>query len=386
MNKVFILGAHINALGIVRSFQNTDIETVVYNDTKELAAYSRYTTFKACPNPNEKEALLNYFVAACSQEVEAPIVFPTSDVYLSFLIENQEALSGICHIPFSDAEILDGLLRKEILYPWAQKIGVSCPKTAVVSQEKDFYKIKETLELPLIVKPSLNKNFTSCFREKALKIENWDEFEDIKLKAIKNKVLDDVLIFQEFIPGNVEDLYTITSYADKNNDIIGYSIGHKIRQNPPETGTIISGRLKHEDEILSQTRLFLKNTKFYGISNVEFKKDGRNGTFKLMEINPRSGSWNLSALRSGVNLPLMAYRDILGMPISEAKNHKANFVWIINPLDMYFALWGFKKNGFPAFKISYLKWRKSVAGKKVDATFEWKDPMPFLRGLFTKFS
>jgi D-aspartate ligase len=385
MNKVYILGAHLNALGLVRSFQNTNIETVVFNFSKEIAGYSRYTTFRLCPNPNNKEEILIFFQNEFKKEKYPPIIFPTTDLFLSFLIENQNNFEGKCHIPFCRASILDDLLRKEILYPWAQSIGVSCPKTVNVNSIDGFEVVKNNLELPLIVKPSLNNKFSDCFQEKALKIETWGEFEEIKEKSISNSILDDVLIFQEFIPGNIEDLYTITSYANKNSEIIGYSIGHKIRQNPPETGTIISGRLKHEDEILRQTRLFLKNVGFYGISNVEFKKDSRNGTFKLMEINPRSGSWNLSALRSGVNLPMMAYREILGESNELQSNHSANFVWIINPLDMYFAIWGFKKNGFPKFKISFNQWRKSVRGKKVDATFEWSDPMPFIRGFFKKF-
>jgi predicted ATP-grasp superfamily ATP-dependent carboligase len=56
----------------------------------------------------------------------------------------------------------------------------------------------------------------------------------------------------------------------------------------------------------------LRHTGFHGISQVEFKLDRRDGRFKLIEINPRLWQWHSLAEACGVNIPHIAYRDLLG--------------------------------------------------------------------------
>jgi predicted ATP-grasp superfamily ATP-dependent carboligase len=56
---------------------------------------------------------------------------------------------------------------------------------------------------------------------------------------------------------------------------------------------------------------------------VEFKRDPRDGGFKLMEINPRLWQWHGLATACGVDLPRIAYADLVGdpAPMSEMNGH-----------------------------------------------------------------
>jgi hypothetical protein len=45
---------------------------------------------------------------------------------------------------------------------------------------------------------------------------------------------------------------------------------------------------------------------------VELKRDARDGRFKLMEINPRLWQWHGLAAACGVDLPRIAYADLVG--------------------------------------------------------------------------
>ena len=51
---------------------------------------------------------------------------------------------------------------------------------------------------------------------------------------------------------------------------------------------------------------------YFGLSQVEFKRDPRDGKFKLMEINPRLWQWHGLAAACGVDLPRIAYADLVG--------------------------------------------------------------------------
>ena len=58
----------------------------------------------------------------------------------------------------------------------------------------------------------------------------------------------------------------------------------------------------------------LQELRYHGVSQVEFKRDPRDGRFCLMEVNARHWMWHSLAAASGVNLSLAAYRDVTGHP------------------------------------------------------------------------
>lgn len=385
LNQVVVLGAGINGLGIIRSFAKTQIPVVAMSWYKDYGMYSRFCEGKICPNPLNEKALIEFLVDYAGQKQFKPVLFATSDLFLMPVVKHKKTLAEYYHIPVCDWDVLKPLIKKEYLYAFAEENRIPCPKTYVVRKDAELDEVEKYLSFPLILKPSVNIEFSKLLGEKAFILNSKSEFLEIKAKILKTDLCSKGLIFQEFIPGNVDDLYTITSYTDKSHQIQGYSIGHKIRQYPPETGTIVSGRIKHVNQILESAETFMKASRFYGISNIEFKRDERDGTYKLMEINPRTGVWNSSALACGINLPLMAYKDILGEKIQKESNHSKSLVWLIGPLDFYYSIWGYKSKGYPDYSNSFFKWFKSIKGDKVEATFKWNDMMPFIRGFFMKY-
>ena len=387
-NKVVVLGGGINAMGIVRSFEKTDIPVIVFSWYKDSAMVSRFCKSGICPNPMDKQSLIDFLIDFGKKQSCKSILFATSDLFLMPVVEHKEKLSEFYHIPVCDWNILSKLIEKEYLYKFVGGLGIPCPKTINVYNIEDFEVIKRELALPLIIKPSVNINFSRLLGSKAFIIKSEEELEDIISRVSEANLCSEKIIVQEYIPGDPTELYTITSYANKEHEITGYSIGHKIRQFPPQTGTIVSGHVVHVEEILEHAEKFIKATKFYGISNIEFKKDSRDGSYKLMEINPRTGLWNLSVLESGVNLPMQAYNDVLGIPFEKSFNKNDELIWYIWLVDLFYAVWGNRKKGFHEYAISYREWRKSVRKKgvrSVDALFKWYDPLPFFKGLILKY-
>lgn len=385
-NQVVILGGGTNALGIIRSFERTSIPVIAMSWYHDYGMSSRFCRSVLCPDPLDSKKLVDFLVNFGKSQAFKPVLFATSDLFLMPVIENKTILEEYFHIPVCDWEILRNLIKKEYLYSLSAELGIPCPKTKIITSNADLNGVMDGLSFPVIVKPSVNINFSNLLGSKAFIVKDQAELDGLIASLLSTNLCEEKLVFQEYIPGDTTSLYTITSYADQNFDIRAYSIGHKIRQFPPQTGTIISGKVTHVEAILNQAREFVKATRFYGISNIEFKKDLRDGSYKLMEINPRTGVWNLSVLRSGINLPLMAYNDILGHEVTEESNKTGELVWMITPLDLYYSIRGFKSKGFPEFKISFREWCRSVKGKKVDACFVWYDPIPFIKGLIKKFA
>jgi predicted ATP-grasp superfamily ATP-dependent carboligase len=380
-----ILGGGINGLGIARSFGEEGIESIVLEQSKDLAFYSRYTLGKVCPDPILNESLfIEYMVHFGSALKQKGFLIATSDKFLITISKNQEILQKYFYFPTSLWRVVENLINKEKLYTLAQKIGIDTPKTERVANLDGFEDVINRFSFPIIIKPSITIGFTKTFGRKVLILDTRGQFEAFVMKLSKTSFAHKPLIIQEYIPGSVENLYTITSYADRNHDIIAYSIGHKIRQDPPFAGTITSGRIRFIPEILRLSQKLIKESKFWGISNIEYKKDERDGGYKLMEINPRSGVWNYSAKASGINIPLISYEDYFGFEFRRNTRNEKRITWISLIDDLSLSLFGFKRMGYPQESLTLWQWLKSIKGKKTFAILNLMDLKPFILILYQK--
>ena len=68
------------------------------------------------------------------------------------------------------------------------------------------------------------------------------------------------------------------------------------------------------------------------MSQVEFKRDPRDGRFKLMEMNPRLWLWHGLAAALGVDFARIAYFDLLGRPPAPATTEGKRGRWAITLL------------------------------------------------------
>ena len=73
----------------------------------------------------------------------------------------------------------------------------------------------------------------------------------------------------------------------------------------------------------------LRALEFHGVSQVEFKRDPRDGRYKLMEVNPRLWQWHGLAAACGVDIPRIAYWDLLGARLPPARMNGAGKRWAI---------------------------------------------------------
>jgi carbamoylphosphate synthase large subunit len=73
----------------------------------------------------------------------------------------------------------------------------------------------------------------------------------------------------------------------------------------------------------------LRALRFHGISQVEFKRDPRDGRYKLMEVNPRLWQWHGLATATGVDLTRIAYLDLIGQPPAPVRMNGRPRRWAI---------------------------------------------------------
>ncbi|MDN7025477.1 hypothetical protein FGU65_11340 [Methanoculleus sp. FWC-SCC1] len=356
---------------------------------KSLPFYSKYCISHLCPDPEiSEEDFIHYLIDLGKNLPQKGVLFAAGDVWLVTISKYRETLSKYYLYPMSEWEIIEKCWNKRKLYEVAQNNGIPCAKTYFINNILEIDALANEIHFPCIIKPEINIGFKEKLgsRSPNITISNYAQMMHWK-KIIIEKGLDNVpLILQELIIGPITNLYTITSYSNSNADIVAYSTGYKIRQYPPDAGTIISGRVKNDPEVYDLGVKLIKALRYYGIANTEFKKDERDQIFKLVEINPRPGMWNYSVYMSGINLPYIAYSDILGEPFELPSASEDGKVWMIFLKDFFFPIFLFRKIGYTEYAISLTEWLRSTRGKKVFAIESWTDPLPGLVHAFKFFS
>lgn len=374
-----ILGGYVNGLGLIRSFAHVGIPTICLDLKKSLAFYSRYSISDICPDPVLRERdFIQYLLELGRDLPHKGMLFATNDIWLVPISKHREHLSKYYLFPMSEWDVIEKCWNKKQLYKTAQENGIPVAKTYFVEKISDLDRVMNDIRFPCVIKPEITIGFMEKLGSKGrtITVSTHDQLIFWRNRLIERGLETTPLILQELVVGPITNLYTITSYSNTNADIIAYSIGHKIRQNPPDAGTIMSGRVKSDPEVLELGTKLIKALGFYGIANTEFKRDERDQKFKLIEINPRPGMWNYSSFISGVNLPYIAYQDLLGEPFKPPLRSEEGKVWIMLIEDFFNSVFFFKRNGYPEYAMSFSEWLRSIRGEKIFAIESWDDPLP----------
>jgi predicted ATP-grasp superfamily ATP-dependent carboligase len=390
-----VLGAGINGLGQVRALGQAGIRTfcVAPLDADKFGACSCYATHILSPDPfKQPEQVIDLLGTLSSQQECKPMLLFAGDEWLRLCANFEAALRDSYIIPQSPWTLLGDILNKQTLYGLAQKCDIPQPSTCPFSSLREIpdqanslpfpsvlkLEINSIAQLPEGLRPTLKHRVTRY--ESAAQLLAW-------LQIAFAYGFDSPALFQDFIPGGAESLYTLTSYTNRHGQLLAGAVGHKVRQYPPQAGGITVGRIAHVEAVFVQGKRLLEGIGFHGLANTEFKFDKRDGSYRLMEINPRLGLWNGSVLHAGINLPEIAYADMQGKDYNGvAYTQRADgTIWLDALGDAQNCLWDYSAAGYTGYDMTPLQWLRSIRGAKVDAVWRWHDPLPWLSYLSSTF-
>ena len=285
-----------------------------------LGFRSRYGLPLLAPDPGTETDAYVAFLRDVGDAIGGPApVLPAHDPPVNAIARHQEKLGGRFLYPFPEWQTLARIQSKRAQLERAAEVGVDTPTTAHPRSREEALVAGEEIGFPLLVKPSNPDEFRRRYRRQAIRCESPADLE---------RAFDDAGPFepmvQELIPGGDDELYTVGSYIAHDGTVVGLFCGRKLRQTPPGVGTCRVGEAKWVDEAVSAAMRLLRAFGFHGVSQVEFKRDPRDGLYKLMEINPRLWQWHGLAASLGVDFAHISYLDLIGRrPVSGTTEGKA---------------------------------------------------------------
>lgn len=377
-NPAIIFGpAPITGLGVTRNLGRNGIKVYCVGETKNEIAYSNYCQkYYVIPKIEKNKNVLRNFLITIKKEFEHPaVIFPCSDLFcisLSQLKEEPDSVLSDQYTTFGSSEVMETLVNKRKFYQSLMKYEIPHPRTYFIESHQDIQGISERIDYPVFIKPAITQLFAS-FRKKGFVACSKTELINFLNLAAKYGV--EVMV-QEIIPGPVTNMFGITGYFNKDSEPQAYFAYHRLREYPLGFGNgslIESIPLSTVISMKECIESYLRKLKYHGIFDAEFKKDQRDGSFKLLEINARSWWQNSFPTKCGINIVLMAYLDAIGKNIDYSENYKTRVRWLFFVNDIISSLEMLHKK-----ELSILEWVSSFKHVRNFAYFSADDPLPWI--------
>ena len=312
----------VNGLAAIRSLGRAGIRVLAVDHRPSALGFrSRYAEPFVSADPHADPTRFIESIRALGEVV----VFPTHDEQLNLIAQHLGDLDVLA--PFPGWDVLERVQSKRAQLDEAVAAGVDVPQTHYPRTVEEARSAAEEIGLPVLVKPEHPVGFKVRFRRQAFRCESLDEVGDAYTRAEEFAPM-----VQELVPGGDETLYTVGSYVGRDGRPLGVFSGRKLRQTPPGIGTCRVGEAVWVQEAVDAALRLLEGFGYFGLSQVEFKHDPRDGKFKLMEINPRLWQWHGLAAACGIDLPRIAYADLVGEAPNTATMNGDGKRWAITLL------------------------------------------------------
>lgn len=383
--KALVFNCHFNGLSLIRDLGRRGIPVLALDARRSVGTRSRYACYWACPDPAVAETAFVEFLLSKGREFdEKPVLFPTNDPWAVAISRHKERLCEFYRPCVCDAPVIERVIEKARFYEWASARGYPVPRTW---KADDLQGVPEDA-FPLAAKPECRRTagddparHERAMRMEPLRLTVLRSRRDLKAFAEHHADWLPFLLFQEYVEGRSDCMYTIGVYADHQHEVLGLFSGRKVRGFPPDIGDCIVGQVEAvPEELKVLVKSICREIGFSGIGEFEFKKDAVTGVFTLIEINPRSWSWVGITSACGVSLPWIAYCDLTGHePVeyteSRCPDGSVKFVRLL--ADASNCLWNNRRVGFPEWQYTPRTWWRSLrAEKRVLAEFARDDLRP----------
>jgi D-aspartate ligase len=301
------------------------------------------------------------------------VLLPCHDEGLVLVARNRSLLVRMGYTPIeANDEVMLAMLDKEQTYVLARRAGIATPRTAVLRGRDDLNPAASKIGFPCAVKPLHSHLFARHFglKRKVIIVRDRSElaqaFEEIAPLGLSTMVT-------EIIQGGDDQLWSFLAYMDEHGEPLLRFVKRKLRQYPPEFGLGCYHVTEWDEEVAELGLHFFRSIGLRGVAYVEFKRDERDGSLKLIECNHRFGA-GIELLRAaGIDLPLLTYERLVGRRVKRVDVYREG-VRLWHPVDDARAFLAYRRRG----SLSFSGWLRSLIHALHVPVFRWDDPKPSL--------
>jgi D-aspartate ligase len=364
-----VIGGEHPGLGIARSLGRRGIPVLVIDDQHSVSQFSKYVnrTVRVKDLLDEERAVESVLEVGQRYGLEGWVLFPTRDETVAAFSRHKDRLAEFFRVTTADWNAVRWAWDKKNTYERAAELGIPVPQTFNPRTEAELVDLYS--RLPLALKPAVKENFFYATGAKAWRAETPDQLVDIFRRAIRQIRPEEILI-QEIIPGDGQRQYSYCAFF-RDGEAHSTLVARRLRQHPREFGRAASYvETIEQPEIEELSERFLKAINYYGLVEVEFKQDPRDGQFKLLDVNARTWGFHSIGGPAGVDFPYLLYADQLGQSVHRCRA-KAEVGWLRMITDLPTAALDLL-----AGELDMRSYWSSLTRTRSESVFCLKDPLP----------
>ena len=360
-------------LAVIRSLGRRGVPVIglAYGSGQSGVASKYLARSFEVPDPTDNAAGFVARVLQLPEKFHGAVLIPTDDGSLVAISSNATALANTYRPTCEPWPLVRQLIEKRFTYEIARAHAIPCPRTLIAGSRQDSLEFAREVGFPCLLKPSVGHLFFKRYRMKMLMIRSEQE-----LLSGLEFVLDSgsELMLSEYIPGGEECGANYNSFALEGIPFSDFT-AHKIRNKPQLIGFPTAVRAALLPEVRQLGRRMLAALQLNDFSCMEFKRDTRDGVYKLMEVNARPNYSGALASACGIDFPWLSYCRAIGAPLEpQITQPPDELCWIDDERDPPGLALSITR-GFAAFN----SYRAPYRGRKVFAVFRRDDPLPFVR-------
>jgi D-aspartate ligase len=369
-----ILGADYRALGAARSLGRRGVPVWVLAERGEpLATVSRYARRSMhWPEGGDEERAAYLRELAISNDIHGWALIPSTDCTAAMLARGYDVLAQQYTHTTPPWDVVRWTYDKRLTYELAKQVGVPCPHTAPAG--RGFDPVTVSMPFPAVLKPAIKEESNALTTAKAWRIDDRKDLERRYREACE-LVDPELLMVQELVFGGGEAQF---SYAALCRDGVPLAslTARRTRQYPADFGRA-STFVETVDcpEVVEPSLRLLRELRYSGLIEIEYKRDPRDGVLKLLDMNPRLWGWHTLCARAGVDFPWLLWLLVCceDVPSSRAS---AGVGWLRFTTDTPTVV-----KELLGRRLSVREYVRSLRRPRESAIFAWDDPIPGLAEL-----
>jgi predicted ATP-grasp superfamily ATP-dependent carboligase len=303
-------------------------------------------------------------------------VLPCDDDGLEMIARNRALLVEWGYSPIeADDEVLLAMLDKDRTYELSRKAGVPTPRTETIRTHEEASRAADEFMYPCALKPLSSHEFAMHFgiMKKVLLVADREEL----MRAFEETLAHGLeMLVTEIIPGADDQYFSYYSYLDENGEPLYHFCKRKLRQWPVHFGLTTYHESIWDDRVAELGLKFFQGVGLRGVGNVEFKRDPRDGEYKIIECNHRFTAASDLVRHVGIDMPLIAYRRCVGLPAEPVRGYRVG-VRMWHPIEDLRALGQYREEG----SLTAGAWARSLLHRQHFPLLSLDDPGPSLASL-----
>ncbi|HLH71261.1 MAG TPA: ATP-grasp domain-containing protein [Candidatus Dormibacteraeota bacterium] len=363
-----VLASDFRALAVVRSLGRRHIPCAIVDNLPRSAWFSRYVVARVrWRGPMGAPGFEGFLARLGRERFQGWVLFPMSDETVTLVAEGRERFQPWYRLTTPSLDVVRLAQDKRRLYALAEELGVPAPRTWCPATADELTALD--LPFPVAIKPANSALLQVVARRKAFVA--WDVGELLAAyRTAVRLVGGDGLLVQELIPGDGAWQFSVGAFC-RDGECLVTLTARRRRQFPVDFGLGSSFVESMEvPELVPLAQRLIRRMRLSGMVEVEFKRDPRDGQFKVLDVNPRAWGWHGLCQDCGVDLPYLQYREACGEPLPACKVRYGPR-WRRLLTDLPAAFVEVRRGG-----LSPLAYARSFLGPTSRSVLDLRDPLP----------